>query len=172
MLNQSLPHRVVGAILLICFLYCTCLMTIYYGIGVVLVQGTSMENTIHDGDKFITNQFAYSLRDPNYNDIVILDAANVPGHELYIKRVVGLPGDELEVRDNELYRNGKKINEPYIKEKMYEEDFKTVIPEGHVYVMGDNCNHSSDSRVFDAIDYTEDVKATVLFRIQPFDQHY
>lgn len=172
MLSKSIRHRIIAVILVILLLGLLCIMTIYHGIGTVLVQGASMENTIHDGDKFITNEFAYTLRDPQYNDIVILDAATVPGHELYIKRVVGLPGDELAVRNNELYRNGEKIDEPYIKEKMHEQDFQTTVPAGHVYVMGDNRNHSSDSRVFDAVDYTKDVKATVLFRIRPFNQQY
>lgn len=172
MLNTIKQYRIF--VMFLTLLVCCGLMltTLYYGIGSVVVRGISMEDSIHDGDKFITNEFAYKLRAPQYNDIVILDAETIPGHELYIKRVVGLPGDELMIRNNELYRNGEKITEPYIKEKMNERDFTTIVPPNHIYVMGDNRNHSSDSRVFDAIDYEEEVKATVLFRLKPFNQHY
>ncbi len=91
---------------------------------------------------------------------------------MYIKRIIGLPGDTVEIVNNDLYRNGEKIEEPYIKEKMHQLDFQTTVPDSYAFVMGDNRNHSSDSRTFDAVDYRTDVKATVLFRFKPFNQQY
>ncbi|MBM7699136.1 signal peptidase I [Kurthia huakuii] len=144
--------------------------SVHYSIGSVIVNGKSMENSIHDGDQFITSQLAYKWQEPRYNDIVILDAAIIPGHELYIKRVIGLPGDTLDIRNNQLYRNNRFIDEPYIKEQMTETSLHITVPKNHLYVMGDNRNHSTDSRIFNAIDMTKDVKAVVLFRIKPFFQ--
>lgn len=145
---------------------------IHYSIGSVIVNGKSMENSIHDGDKFITSQLAYKWNAPHYNDIVILDASTIPGHELYIKRIIGLPGDVLVIRNNQLYRNKERIEEPYIKERMIDTHLSITVPENHLFVMGDNRNHSTDSRVFSAIDMRKDVKAVVLFRIKPFRQDY
>lgn len=145
---------------------------IHYSIGSVIVNGQSMENSIHDGDKFITSQLAYKWSTPHYNDIVILDASTIPGHELYIKRVIGLPGDVLIIHNNQLYRNNQLIDEPYIKERMDNTDLYITVPKNHLFVMGDNRNHSTDSRIFSAIDMDNDVKAVVLFRIKPFRQDY
>lgn len=145
---------------------------IHYSIGSVIVNGKSMENSIHDGDKFITSQLAYKWHTPHYKDIVILDASTIPGHELYIKRVIGLPGDLLVIRNNQLYRNNQLIDEPYIKEQMVATHLSIRVPENHLFVMGDNRNHSTDSRVFNTIDLRKDVKAIVLFRIKPFRQDY
>lgn len=169
---KATRQQLLALFLLCCFVCTITSFLVYQGIGTIVVSGASMENSIHDGDKFITNEFAYTFGSPDYNDIVILDAPNVPGDDLYIKRIIGLPGDTIEIVNNDLYRNGEKIEEPYIKEKMHQLDFQTTVPDGHVFVMGDNRNHSSDSRTFDAVDYRKDVKATVLFRFKPFNQQY
>ena len=83
-----------------------------------------------------------------------------------IKRVVGLPGDHLEMKNNQLYRNGELLKEDYIKEPMEgNEDFSYDIPEGKVFVMGDNRNHSVDSRMIGYVDFDEDVVGRVFFKV-------
>jgi signal peptidase I len=67
---------------------------------------------------------------------------------VWIKRVIGKPGDTLEFKNHKVYRNGQALDEPYVKEQMiFESDKQWVVPEGHIWVMGDNRNNSSDSRV-------------------------
>lgn len=120
-----------------------------YVIDVVKVHGPSMENTIQDGDKLVLLKKA----EPNHGDIVVV---HMDGSKNIIKRVVGLPGDEIEIRKHELYRNGEKIKEPYIKESMELEEMEKVkVEEGTVYLMGDNRNVSADSRMYGAFSMEE-----------------
>lgn len=141
-------------------------------ISPTVVVGVSMEGSLHDGDYLIVNKLAYKTGEPKHGDVVILDSDDVPGHDIYIKRIVGLPGDTIEVKDGELVRNGKTINEPYAKEKMESENMKMTIPEGEVFVLGDNRNNSTDSRIIGTLDYKEEVIGKAVLRVLPFDQEF
>ena len=87
------------------------------------------------------------------------------GEEQIIKRIVGLPGDHLSIKDNQLYRNGELLKEDYINEPMIWEDFECDIPEGKVFIMGDNRNHSIDSRMIGYIDFDEEIVGRVFFKV-------
>lgn len=125
----------------------------------IVVDGESMMPTLHNGDKMIVNK----LDKPDRFDIVVFHATESKD---YIKRVIGLPGDYVEYKDDQLYINGKKYDEPYLDEYKSEltsgnltNDFKLddidptldVIPEGYYLVLGDNRRLSSDSRVIGLI---------------------
>ena len=84
---------------------------------------------------------------------------------LIIKRVIAVGGDHLDIKNNEVYINGKKIKENYIKENMNTEDLSIDIPKGKVFVMGDNRNHSLDSRKLGYFDFDNDVIGKVFFKI-------
>ena len=87
---------------------------------------------------WLINSF-HKRGEPSYNDIVVVKYHVAEGEDQIIKRVVGLPGDHLEMKDNQLYRNGELLNEDYINETMQgNEDFSYDIPEGKIFVMGDN----------------------------------
>lgn len=120
-----------------------------------LVDGESMLPTLDggvtgvtdDGDKLLLNR----IKDPARGDIVVFtydwgDAEDDP-HAL-VKRVIALPGDKVEIKDGELFLNGEKQDEPYIKEAMNHsfDGLSVTVPEGHLFVMGDNRNNSTDSR--------------------------
>jgi signal peptidase I len=121
------------------------------------VYGISMQPTLTEGDRLIVSPL-YS--EPKYGDIVVLEALNLPNSvtgqmgEPIVKRVIGLPGDEIFIDkvSGEVFRNGIRLDELYIAEKIAPEKtgnqiYPLIIKEGHVFVMGDNRNHSTDSRV-------------------------
>ncbi len=111
-------------------------------------------------------QFAGSSMEPNFHDGQIVEIEEVPVAELkrgdviaftteggrqYLKRLIGLPGETLEIRDSKVYINGKVLDEPYIKEPMRGDSMMYVVESDKYFVMGDNRNNSSDSRGFGTI---------------------
>ncbi len=108
----------------------------------------SMQSTIMIGDRLIGNRLAYLFSDPKRGDIVMFLYPDDES-EIFIKRVIGLPGDTVQVLGGELFINGEKYEEDYLHEKMRDEDTKLfTVPEGCYFMMGDNRNNSKDSRVW------------------------
>lgn len=132
-------------------------------IFIAIVDGSSMENTIHDNDILVVNKKAYSISSPQRYDIVNIYAPYKYDNFL-VKRIIGLPGDVIEINDSTLYINGEKICEPYIKEEMNIPYYlKLNIPEDKFFVMGDNRNISLDSRYFGLIQ-TQDIQGKVILK--------
>lgn len=109
------------------------------------VEGHSMMPTLHDGEYLIVNKVSYVFDEPERGDIVVLHVA-VDQNRDYIKRVIGVPGDHVEVRESTVYVNGAKLDEPYLNGRAAYRSRSWVVPEGHYFVMGDNRNSSNDSR--------------------------
>ncbi|OYD06402.1 signal peptidase I [Paludifilum halophilum] len=116
------------------------------------VHGESMYPTFKGEELLIVNKWIYDVSDPDYGDIVVFHTAE---HRDFIKRVIGLPGDKIAVQNGVVYRNGKKLDEPYISEPIKKNVGETVVPEGSLFVMGDNRNHSRDSRDIGPVDIGE-----------------
>lgn len=132
-------------------------------IFIAIVDGSSMENTIHDNDILIINKKAYSISSPQRYDIVNVYAPYKYDNFL-VKRIIGLPGDIIEINDSNLYINGEKIYEPYIKEEMNIPYYlKLKIPKDKFFIMGDNRNISLDSRYFGLIQ-TQDIQGKVILK--------
>jgi signal peptidase I len=109
-----------------------------------IVIQTSMEPNFHEGQRLVVNKAIYIFGDPERGDVVIFEAPNGL-QEDFIKRVIGIPGDTIEVKDNAVYVNDVKLEEPYITTPPAYNTGKQKIPEDSYFVLGDNRNHSNDS---------------------------
>ena len=126
------------------------------------VEGESMLSTLQDGDRVLVNRLSYRLHDPRRGDVVVLKRFDGAREERdLIKRVIGLPGEEIEVRSCTVFIDGKQLIEPYLDPAIQARDGcgqdqpKTSVAEGTVFVLGDHRGKSSDSRAFGAV--TDDV---------------
>lgn len=109
----------------------------------IRVDGSSMEPTLRSGEFVIVNKLAYKFGVPAQGDIVVFHFPRDPEQE-YIKRVIGLPGDQVNISQGKVYVNDRLIDEPYIAaQPTYEGNW--IVPEAHLFVLGDNRNNSSDS---------------------------
>lgn len=113
-----------------------------------LVKGISMENTLHDRERLMIDKISYRFTEPKRGEIIVFRFAGDP-RERFIKRVIGVPGDTIEIRNRVVYVNDTALDEPYIKEPTYYNVSAIQVQPGHVFVMGDNRNHSLDSRAFE-----------------------
>ncbi len=109
----------------------------------IRVEGFSMEPTFHNGELVIVNKLAYRFSLPERGDVVIFHYPRNPKEE-FIKRVIGLPGEQISVRNGKVFINGQELEEPYIASPP-NYTLEAIVPEGTVYVLGDNRNNSSDS---------------------------
>lgn len=112
-----------------------------------MVPSESMVPTIKVGDRLLVNKFVYYFKKPARGDIVVFKPpASLNAKYDYVKRVIGLPGDKVEIKDNKLYINGKEMKEPYVKEPMIGDFGPVTVPANSLLVLGDNRNNSLDSR--------------------------
>lgn len=138
-----------------------------------IVDGQSMDNTLTHGDRVFVNKIGLFFREPRYDEIIIFHPP-VEGerNKLYIKRVIGIPGDLIEIQNGELYRNGSLVEEDYINQKMPIEEppGSWTVQMGQLFVMGDNRERgaSSDSRIFGPIDQSS-VEGVATFIFYPFN---
>lgn len=128
----------------------------------VLVKGASMEPTLEDHDRVIVNKIGPRFKSIDRFDVVVINNVRIDNEEKnIIKRIIGLPGDKIEYKDDQLYINGEKYSEPYLDQ--YKKELKdpgsltydftleqdlgeTTVPEGYYFVLGDNRRVSNDSR--------------------------
>ena len=112
------------------------------------VSGHSMEATLHDGDNLIVDKLSYHFREPKRFEIIVFPYRHKE-NTYYIKRIIGLPGETVQVKDGYVYINGEKLDENYGLEVMEDAGIASEpieLGEDEYFVLGDNRNHSSDSR--------------------------
>jgi signal peptidase I len=110
----------------------------------IRVESVSMQPTLYAGDFVLVNKLAYKMGEPDRGEVIVFLFPPDPQSEPYIKRIIGLPGDEVVIRDGSVFINGQAIIEPYIKAPP-DYTLTEVIPENSLFVLGDNRNNSSDS---------------------------
>ncbi len=116
------------------------------------VPSKSMVPTLRPGDRFIVSKFNYWFAQPQRGDVIVFKYPVNPDKD-FVKRVIGLSGETLSIRNNHVYINGKKLDEPYLRKNLVMEDFGPVpVPEGTLFMMGDNRNDSRDSRFWGPLD--------------------
>jgi signal peptidase I len=127
----------------------------------------SMVPTLEVGDRVLASKFIYRIFEPERGDIVVFDSVDEDDQTL-IKRVVGLAGDEIQVQGGVLYVNDEAQEEPYLNDADQFRSYygPTVVPEGHIFVMGDNRGNSADSRVFGPLPL-ENLKGEAFMRFWP-----
>lgn len=139
------------------------------------VKGASMENTFHSGEYIFTSKVTYKFRQIKKGDVVIFKSPKNNEIEL-IKRVIALPGDTIMVKGTDVFVNNAIISEPYIKDSTYVipggalmDGVPLTIPDGFIFVMGDNRGASSDSREFGPVPETLLI-GEVFYRYFPFNK--
>lgn len=130
------------------------LLLIYFVAQAHVVHGHSMEPTLHTNQRLIVEKVSYRLFVPQRGDIVVIDPQNE--QDRLIKRVIGLAGDMVEIRNSRLYLNGQPLDETYLPLRTPQANFgPIVVPTDHVFVLGDNRNNSNDSRYFGAVEMSQ-----------------
>ena len=137
------------------------------------VDGHSMEPTLSDGDNLIVDKLSYRFRDPERYDIIVFPYQHAE-NTYYIKRIIGLPGETVQVIDGYMYINGKKLDEHYGAEVMEDPGIAAEpikLGDDEYFVLGDNRNHSSDSRESSVGVLTRDMLiGRAWVRIYPFNK--
>lgn len=136
------------------------------------VDGRSMEPNFHNGEYILTDKISYRFNEPKRGDVVVFHSPQDERQD-FIKRIVGVPGDKVEVKDGYLYLNGNKLEEPYINNpgqvqngRFMREGVVVNVGPGEYLVMGDNRNHSSDSREWGTVKKTG-IVGRAFFRYWP-----
>lgn len=134
------------------------------------VEGISMEHTLHDEDILLLNRMSYKAKELEYRDIVVIDTFKEK-NRLIIKRVIAIAGDTFEIENNKVLLNDKELDEEYTnmgKDTKYENFSKITIPQGKIFVMGDNRKDSADSRVYGLFDCNEQIIGKIMVGLVPF----
>ena len=136
------------------------------------IPSGSMENTIMTGDRVFGNRLAYKFSDPKRFDIIIFKYPDDES-QLFIKRIIGLPGETVEIHDGNIYINGSDtpLEDVDIKEPMEGSFGPYTVPEGCYFVMGNNRNNSRDSRYWENTFVSEDeILGKAVFRYWPLNK--
>lgn len=139
------------------------------------VKGNSMMPNFSNGEYLLTDKITYRFQEPKKGDVIIFTAPKNQEYE-YIKRIIGLPAETIRIEGGEIFINGEKLKEEYLSQKtkthsghFLKEGQLFTIPEGQYFVIGDNRDHSSDSREWGTVP-KENIIGRAWLRYWPFDK--
>ena len=136
------------------------------------VSGSSMETTLSDGDQLIVDKMSYRFRNPKRYDIIVFPYQYEP-NTYYIKRIIGLPGETIQIIDGYIYIDGEQLDEHYGNELMNDPGIAAepvALGEDEYFVLGDNRNNSQDSRAVNVgVIHRKDILGRTWIRIWPLD---
>ncbi|TYP51585.1 signal peptidase I Serine peptidase MEROPS family S26A [Thermosediminibacter litoriperuensis] len=147
-MNDNLKKEIADWIKSIAFALVIALAIRTYIFEPMIVPTGSMIPTINIGDRILVNKYIYRFEPLKRGDIVVFKYPDDP-RQTFVKRLIGLGGDVVEIRDGRLYINDNPVDEPYLNEPMIGSYGPYKVPEGHYFMMGDNRNNSKDSRFWE-----------------------
>ena len=147
---EKAVRELAGWIVYIFVVVCATWLIVTYVGQRTKVSGDSMLNTLHDGDNLIVDKISYRFRDPKRYEIIVFPYRHAED-TYYIKRIIGLPGETVQIKEGCVYVDGEKLNETYGREIIDEDRYGLAaepveLGKDEYFVLGDNRNHSSDSR--------------------------
>ena len=171
--EKSTAQNILGTIAYIIGV-CVFVFLILHFVGQrTVVNGSSMDTTLANGQNLVMDKLSYRFHDPERYDIIVFPYQHAE-NTYYIKRIIGLPGETVQVIDGYMYINGKKLDEHYGAEVMEDPGIAAepiILGDDEYFVLGDNRNHSSDSRVASVGVLTRDMLiGRAWVRIYPFNK--
>ena len=172
-MNRIMRELLNTAIYLLCVLGAVWLVITFVGQRTE-VEGASMENTRHNGDNLIVDKLSYRFHDPERFDIIVFPF-QFQDNTYYIKRIIGLPGETVQVVDGYVYINGSRLESDNLGNELMDDPMAASQPitlgEDEYFVLGDNRNHSQDSRDPSVGEVKKDtIMGKAWVRIYPFDK--
>jgi signal peptidase I len=165
----------VGELLIYVAIVVVCLFFVpKYVVQRTVVSGTSMENTLQDEDNLIVEKVSYRFSDPKRFDIIVFYPFGRENEEYYVKRIIGLPGETIQIIGDDIYINGELLEENYGKDPMTNSgiaETPLTLADDEYFVLGDNRKISQDSRYEEVGPVKRDlIEGKVVLRIYPFDK--
>ncbi|AJA46204.1 signal peptidase I, bacterial type [Clostridium pasteurianum DSM 525 = ATCC 6013] len=138
------------------------------------IEGTSMLSTLNDKDITFVEKISSITHIVKRNEIIIFNSRN-ENNDLFIKRVIGIAGDKVQIKNGKVYINGNSISEPYLNNNTITEPGPFIgnsvytVPKGYIFVLGDNRGNSTDSRFFGPVNI-KDIKGHAIIRVYPLNK--
>ena len=172
--GKRIGKEILSFVLYFVIVIAAMLLIIHYVGQRTEVSGSSMENTLSDGDNLIVDKISYRFHDPERYDIIIFPY-KYEEDTYYIKRIIGLPGEHVRIDDSgNIYINGKVLKESYGREVIQDPGIardEITLGEDEYFVLGDNRNNSEDSRFTQVgVIHRDDIVGRAWLRIYPFDR--
>jgi signal peptidase I len=162
-------RRAVGYVVLLVVLFFLLYLFAWRGIRFFLIPSTSMEPTLLQYDYIVTLNYGRPARDPKRFDIIVFMDPEDP-KQYSVKRVIGLPGDEIAILPGVVFLNRRILEEPYVKEPPVYKYEPEAIPKDHYFVLGDNRNFSSDSSLWHRSVPRSDIVGRAVFIYSPLSR--